>query len=184
MVCFGNYLYLIRRSSVYNHRLWARRAGGGGVSWLSWVLNVWIRRLLHWFKVQQRCRPFPQLGSPWYSALGLSDCFADCEKVTFLLDGIKCDMLGSVISVVSGGAVHADFESARLILAEHIRMLTERSKFSNRNVLAKYVARGNWPRRGDCGRGGRSGSGAKGFETRGLHLSYLLMFLQVLKIFG
>ena len=104
--------------------------------------------------------------------------------MTFLLDSIKCDMLGSVISVVSDGSVHADFESAQLILADHIRMVTECSKFRNRNVLATCVAHGNRPGCGDCVRGGRSGSGAKGFETRGLHLSYLPMFLQVLKIFG
>ena len=33
--------------------------------------------------------------------------FNDREKVTFLLDGIKCDTLDSVISVVSGGAEDA-----------------------------------------------------------------------------
>ena len=49
--------------------------------------------------------------------------FTDREKVTFLLEGIKCDMLDSVISVISSKAVCADFEATQLVLAEHIRML-------------------------------------------------------------
>ena len=35
--------------------------------------------------------------------------FTDRENVTFLLNGIKCDFLDSVISIVSGGAARADF---------------------------------------------------------------------------
>ena len=48
------------------------------------------------------------------------------------------------------------------MLAEHIRILTEHSKFSNRNVLATYAARGNQSGRGDHGRGGRNGGGGHG----------------------
>ena len=35
--------------------------------------------------------------------------FTDRKKLTFLPDGIKCNMLDSVISVVPGGAARADF---------------------------------------------------------------------------
>ena len=83
--------------------------------------------------------------------------FTDHDKVTFLLDGIKCDMLDSVIYVVSGGTAHADFEAAQLMLDNHIRMLTEHSKFSNRKVLETYTARVNRPGCGDCRRDVRSG---------------------------
>ena len=62
--------------------------------------------------------------------------FTDRKKVTFLLDGIKCNTLDSVISVVSGGAVPADFEAAQLMLAENTCMLTEHSKLSSRNFSA------------------------------------------------
>ena len=41
-------------------------------------------------------------------------------------------------------------------------MLTERSKFSSRNVSATYAARGNRPVHGDCGKGGRGGGGGRG----------------------
>ena len=92
--------------------------------------------------------------------------FTDREKVNFLPDGIKCNMIDSVISVVSGGTARADFESAQLMLDEHIGMLTERSKFSNRNILETYVARGNRPGRGDCGRGGCNGGGGRGSGAR------------------
>ena len=68
-------------------------------------------------------------------------------------------MLDSVISVVSGGAARANFGSAKLMLVEHICMLTERSKFINRNVLSTYAAPGKQSGRGDCGRGGRNGTG-------------------------
>ena len=50
--------------------------------------------------------------------------FTDRKKVPFLLNGIKCDTLDSVIFVVSGRAARDDFEAVQLILAEHIRMLT------------------------------------------------------------
>ena len=63
-------------------------------------------------------------------------------------------MLDSVIYVVSGGAALASFEAAQLMLAEQIRMLTEGSKFSNRNVLATYAARSKRSGHGDCGSGG------------------------------
>ena len=48
------------------------------------------------------------------------------------------------------------------MLAEHIRMLMERSKFSKRNFLETYAARGNQPGCGDHGRGVRSGCGGGG----------------------
>ena len=48
------------------------------------------------------------------------------------------------------------------MLAEYICMLTERSKLSNRNVSATYAARGNQPRCGDRGRGGRDVCGGHG----------------------
>ena len=38
--------------------------------------------------------------------------FNGCEKVTFLLYIIKCNRIDSAISIVSGGAVSADFEAA------------------------------------------------------------------------
>ena len=69
--------------------------------------------------------------------------FTDRDKVTFLINRIKCNTLDSMIFIVSGGSARADFEVAQLMLSEHIRMLTERSKFSSRNFLAKYAARGN-----------------------------------------
>ena len=75
--------------------------------------------------------------------------FTDRKKVTLLINGIKWNILDFVISVVSGGAAHADFESAQLMLTEHIYMLTEHTKFSKRNVSTTYAAHGNWPRRGD-----------------------------------
>ena len=81
--------------------------------------------------------------------------------MTFLLDGIKCNTIDSVISFVLGGSALADFESTQLMIAEHIPMLTERSKFSNRNVLATYAARDPRSGRGDCGRGDRGGSGGR-----------------------
>ena len=48
------------------------------------------------------------------------------------------------------------------MLAEHIRMLPERSKFSSRTVLETYAACGNQSRRGDCGKCGRGGGGRRG----------------------
>ena len=70
-------------------------------------------------------------------------------------------MLDSVISVVSRRAAHVDFEAVQLTLAEHIRMLIEHSKFSNRNVLATYAARGNRSGNVDCRRGGRNDGGGR-----------------------
>ena len=49
--------------------------------------------------------------------------FTDRDKVIFLLDSIKLNVIDSVISVVSGWATHADFEAAQLMLSENIRML-------------------------------------------------------------
>ena len=48
------------------------------------------------------------------------------------------------------------------MLAEHIHMLTERSKFSSRNILATYAVLGKQPRRSDCGKGGSGGGGVRG----------------------
>ena len=67
--------------------------------------------------------------------------FTDREKVTFLIDGIKCDTFNFVIYVVSGGAARADLEAAQLKISEHIYMLAEHSKFRSHNVLAEYAAR-------------------------------------------
>ena len=46
------------------------------------------------------------------------------------------------------------------MLAEHIRMLTEISKFSNHNILAAYAACGDRSGCDDCGRGGHNGGGS------------------------
>ena len=88
--------------------------------------------------------------------------FTDRDKVTFLINRIKCNTLDSVISVVLGGAARADFEAAQLMLAEHVSMLMERSKFRSRNFLATYAARGPRSGRGDRGRGGCGGGGVRG----------------------
>ena len=88
--------------------------------------------------------------------------FTDREKVTFLLYVIKCNMLDSVISVVSGRSARVDFEAVQLTLDEHICMLKEQSKFSNRNVLATYAARGNRPGHVDSRRGGRNEGRGRG----------------------
>ena len=87
--------------------------------------------------------------------------FTDQEKVTFLINIIKCDTLDSVISIVSGVAAHADFEAFQLMIAKHIRMVTERSKFSISNDSAIYAACGNQPGCGDCGKCGDGGSGGR-----------------------
>ena len=71
-------------------------------------------------------------------------------------------MLNSLISVVSSGDARADSEAVQLMLAEHILMLTECSKFSSRNVLSTYEARGSRYGHGDCGRGGYGGGGRRG----------------------
>ena len=71
-------------------------------------------------------------------------------------------MLNSLISVVSSGDACADSEAVQLMLAEHILMLTECSKFSSRNVLSTYEARGSRYGHGDRGRGGYGGGGRRG----------------------
>ena len=68
--------------------------------------------------------------------------FTGRKKVIFLLNDIKCDSLDCVISVVSGVSARACFEAAQLMISEHIRMLTEHSKFSSRNFSATYAVCG------------------------------------------
>ena len=55
------------------------------------------------------------------------------------------------------------------MLAEHIHMVTESSKFSSPNVLATYAAHGNRPGRGDRGKGGCGGGGDRGGGARMLN---------------
>ena len=88
--------------------------------------------------------------------------FIDLKKVTFLHDGIKCDILDSTISVVSGGSARANFEADQLMLAEHIHMLLEHSKCSSHNVSATYAACGPRSGRGDCRRVARGGGAGRG----------------------
>ena len=88
--------------------------------------------------------------------------FTDRKTVNLLLDGIKCNTLDYMISIVSGGSARVDFEASHLMLDEHIRMLTGRSKFSGHNVSTVYAARGNQPGRGDRGKGGCGGGGGRG----------------------
>ena len=82
--------------------------------------------------------------------------------MNFLLNGIKYNIIDSVISIISDGSACTYFEASQLMLAEHIHMLKEHSKFRNCNVLATYAACGKQPGVSDRGRGGRNVGGGHG----------------------
>ena len=107
---------------------------------------------------------------------GYSD-FTAREKVTYLIGGVKCNDLDVPINTIQSNAKYrSDFEESQLFIAEHIRMVKERSSHQDRGISKVDTSgRGGGGGRGrggqDAGRGRGGGRGGGGREARGANFN-------------